>query len=248
MSVASTPRGAFVLSLDLPQTATHDVVTRLAKPIRAHHVAASWTVPVGANLGQLADVLGPTSGQPGVSGELAWSSQPVWAGANVGRGKFAVALAERASAALEAGVEISTLVLTAGCAATHLDVAAKYGIRSVVTLAPVRVRSPQPHALRYGVWNVPATVSMSSAGSWWTNQARRAIHEINRAARYGTVCHVHADLARAEAVAALDGVLAHVQRCRVEGRLTVETVGQLVARLARPRTAGRAAHSILRAA
>ena len=71
MSVASTPRGAFVLSLDLPQTATHDVVTRLAKPIRAHHVAATWTVPVGANLGQLADVLGPTSGQPGVSGELA---------------------------------------------------------------------------------------------------------------------------------------------------------------------------------
>lgn len=247
MSIQSAPRGAFVLSLDLPTA--HAATAQVIRQIRTHQVAATWSVPLGSPLAQLADLLGVASGSLGGANELAWRAEPAWADANVGRGKFAVALAERASAALEAGFAMPTLVLDECRAPAHLDVASKYGVRALTGgTGGKQLVGMQPKALRFGVWSVPVSVSISGGGSWWTNQARRAIQEINRAVRTGTVCHVHADLSRGETVAVLDRVLAHVQRCRVEGCLVVETVGQLAARLARPRVATRPARSILRAA
>jgi hypothetical protein len=160
-----------------------------------------------------------------------------------------VALAERAAAALEADVAMSTLVVGVGeSGPAHLDVAAKYGVRTIVGGATPAGRSSQPHPLRFGIWSADATSPLSAAGSWWTSAARRVEREIDRAIRTASVCHVHADVSRPETVAVLDRVLAHVQRRRVEGRLHVETVGRLTARLSRPRVAVRPARSILRAA
>ena len=247
MSIASAPLGTFVLSLDLPTAQA--AAAQAIRQIRTHHVAATWSVPLGSPLAQLADLLGVASASPGGANELAWRGEAAWADANFGRGKFAVALAERARAALEAGVQVSTLVLGEGGLPLHLDVAAKYGVRALTGRAGGKQRVAwQPKALRFGVWSVPVSVDISHGGSWWVNQARRAIQEINRAVRTGTVCHVHADLTRGETAVVLDRVLAHVQRCRVEGRLVVETVGQLAARLARPRVTARPARSILRVA
>jgi hypothetical protein len=257
MSHAITPRGVFVLSLDLPMpgartlsASAHDAATRLIRQVRAHHVAATWSVSHGVNLAQVADLLGQGSATNDNMGrEIAWSGDAEWAGRSVGRGKFAMALAERANAALEAGVQVATMLLSENCTTTHLDVAAKYGVRALSGgQNNGRRQCGEPQAMRFGVWRIPVTATISAAGSWWMNQARRAIYEINRAARNGSLCHVHADLTRPEASAVLDRVLAHVQRLRVEGRIAVETVGQVAARLSRPRVAVRPARSILRAA
>jgi hypothetical protein len=236
--------GTFILSLALPSAASHsheakEHVAGVIRRVRGFQIAATWAVPLGTNLAQLADLVGVASN------ELAWLADASWAGRNVGRGRFAVALAERSAAALEADLSVSTLVLDT-LAPTHLDVAAKYGIRAVVH--ENAGRSAQPHVLRYGVWNVAPTARVDGGGSWWTNQARRAVADVDRAIGGGNVCHVHANLDRVEALAVLERILAHVQRRRVEGRLRIETVAQAAARLARPKVAARPAHSILRAA
>lgn len=246
-------RPVFVLTVALPASTARqsggvsfDVLADAARRVRSHQVAATWAVSLGTNLVQLADVLRVHAAS---GNELAWLADATWAGPNARRGQFAVALAERASAAAEADVEISTLVAgDAGNCPSHLDLAAKYGVRAIAGSATPRSRSSQAHPLRFGVWNVPTSVSLSSSGTWWTNAARGAEREIRRAIRTGGVCHVHADLARPETTAVLDRVLAFVERCRVEHRLHVETVGQLVARLSRPKFALRPARSILRAA
>jgi hypothetical protein len=257
MSHATASRGVFVLSLDLPMPAArtlsasaHDAATRLIRQVRSHHVAATWSVSHGVNLAQVADLLNHGGSQNNnATGEIAWRGEAAWTNGAIGRGKFAIALAERTSAAHEAGVQISTLLLSDGSNVTHLDVAAKYGIRALSGSGSNSNRQPTgPQAMRFGVWQIPVTATISAAGSWWMNQARRAIHAINVASRSGSLCHVHADLSRPEAAAVLDRVLAHVQRLRVEGRIAVETIGQAAARLSRPRVAIRPARSILRAA
>ncbi len=252
MPTQTSQRPVFVLSVDLPSLATRphgraafDSVANLIRRVRSHQVAATWGVPFGTSLGQVADAIGIGKA---VGNELAWSADEAWVGPNVSRGRFAVAMAERFSAALDAGVSMSTLIAGRHGLPTHLDVAAKYGIRAIVRERKQHRRSVQPRTLRFGVWSVDVSASLSTAGSWWATAARRAQREINRAVRTATVCHVHADLSRPESVAVLDRVLTHVQRCRMQGRLHVETVGQLAARLSRPRVAARPARSILRAA
>ncbi|MEX2188170.1 MAG: hypothetical protein WD875_15295 [Pirellulales bacterium] len=252
MSKQTNKPPVLVLTVELPALLTRargraafDNVASVIRRVRSHQVAATWGVAFGTSLAQVADALHINAAG---GNELAWSAEAVWAGPNVSRGRFAVALAERLSAALDAGIAMPTLITGRHGLPAHLDVATKYGVRAVVREGTRQRSAGQPQALRFGIWSVDITSSLSSAGSWWTNAARQAEREINRAIRTASVCHLHADLSRPETVAVLDRVLAHVQRCRMQGGLHVETVGQLAARLSRPRVAARPARSILRAA
>jgi hypothetical protein len=149
---------------------------------------------------------------------------------------------------MDAGLSMSTLTIAGSGVPAHLDVAAKYGISAVHAHEPGNGHGAEPQVLRYGVWGVAATVQLGGSGAWWSNQVRRATSEVDRAIRSNTTCHLHVDGSRSELLAVLERVLAHVQRRRVEGRLHVETVGQVAARLGRPKVAARPARSILRAA
>lgn len=245
-------RGIFVLSIALPAAAmrsaglgVHQDSASLIRRVRSHQIAATWSVPLGTNLAQFADLLGGNAS----AGELAWLADSEWSGRGIGRGRFAMALAERQAAAMDAGLSMSTLTVAGASVPTHLDVAAKYGIQAVVHAHKAGAgRGTEPQPLRFGVWGVAATVQLGGSGAWWSNQVRRATSEIDRAIRSNTTCHLHVDGSRSELLAVLDRVLAHVQRRRVEGRLHVETVGQVAARLARPKQVARPARSILRAA
>lgn len=252
MASHSSSRGVFVLSVALPAAAMrsagfamHQDSANLIRRVRSHQIAATWSVPFGTNLAQFADMLGGNA----AAGELAWLADGEWAGRGIGRGRFAMALAERQAAAMDAGLSMSTLTVAGEGVPAHLDVTAKYGINALVRTAQAGgSRRTEPQTLRYGVWGVPATVQLGDSGGWWSNQARRATAEIDRAIRANATCCLHLDGSRSELLAVLERVMAHVQRRRVEGRLHVETVGQVAARLAQPKVAARPARSILRAA
>jgi hypothetical protein len=243
MAAASNRRASLVLSLDVPavmRSAEADL-RRVGQLLVARQAAATWCVSPGDGLSSVAEIA--------AGSELVWRADASWAAGNAPRGQFATALADRLRAATQAGVAVDGLALRGVTTPAHLDLASKYGMR-VLSGDPAMTRGvSQPQALRFGVRHVAVNVALSAnRTAWWTNQTRAAIAAIDRAIKAQAVCHLHADAARPETPAVLDRVLAHAQRRRVEGVLSMETVGQAAGRVARPQVTDVPARSILRVA
>jgi hypothetical protein len=251
MQQASPPRGTLVVSLDVTavdSTETLRQIRNLAAILSAQQASATWCLPLGVDVAAVAEIVGRGHGSR-AAGEIAWLADASWCGANVGRGAFATALANRLRAAAAADLSVSTLALRGVNCLPNMDVASRYGYFVLRGNPSHTRRGAAPAASRFGFWQLPVTVALSaSRGTWWSSQVRAASAAIDRAIATGGVCHLHADVLRPETAATLDRLAQHVQVRRAENALRVESLTQFAARISQPRFAAQPARSILKVA
>jgi hypothetical protein len=164
-----------------------------------------------------------------------------------------------------AGYRITTLMCGGTPAPEDLQAICRLGIRSIAAtdsaiagpaswfswlsslLGGIPHEPPQPCLLRYGMWEVPAALALSSNCSG--GMLRR---NVQSAAACGDVLHVAICLprlrqGRAGGLKQVEALLQTAFNLRTERQLTIQTIAGVVARL-RTRRSGTPAQSILRRA
>ncbi len=193
--------------------------------------------------------------------DVAVLAQPRWAAPSAGRREFAAELSRQAGLAEAAGSQLATLVLRGFPPNRHTDLLIKHGVRAVRSLDLSYCRGSRspllrifraenteaaPSAIRFGLWDVPATLDLPGGAS-----PAKVRQQIDRAAATGGYAHlaIHVgQLAELKHGAyRLEQVLQHARQLRGGGRIRIETVAGLAARLATPRQL-QPSRSILRAA
>ena len=188
--------------------------------------------------------------------ELAVLGDASWAGRQAGRSRFAQELARRVLGSRAAGIEVTSLVPRDVGVGEHVDLLLKHGLTAVRgDVALSLSRQPlQPHALRFGLWEVPGSVRLPAQQTWLGGAGggiaiRRAIRH---AARQRLTFHLVIDAWRLAAGKdqnrqTVDRTLRLVRQLRERQLLRPETLADLAARLSHvPRS--QPARSILRPA
>ena len=262
LSTGLLSRGALTISIDvqLPTqamvwTANRDldsIAGPLIDAFNCYRLPATWGLadparsPLVARLRQL-----PGEHEVAVLGEAAWLGSPL------SRADFGSELSRRVLAARAAGLSISTLMPSGAILDDHLDVVLKYeisAVRGVVDVHGRAARPAQPNPLHYGLWEVPAALSLPGSSHWLPGGGLgwKARRQIDRAATNGTVFHLVIDAAAfatagASALKTLHRVLRHAEHRLDDRRIDVLTLAALAERLSPPRR-GVASKSILRTA
>jgi hypothetical protein len=183
-------------------------------------LAATWFA-VNPSASRLVDriLAADTRAEIGLLGEVGWSA------AGTSRQAFSSELSRRAAATKSAGYGLSALSLPAGPLDEHSDLMVKHGFVAVRGSGVEDARAglsgmlrvlrmteavARPRAIRFGLWDVPATASLPGVPS------AVAQRRIDLAARTGGVVHLTIDLGR----------------IAVSGRGEVAAVEQTIARLA----------------
>ncbi len=187
----SLPRGTLILSVDLEfsgpraglaeQRALDNALERLLACLARHDMPATWAVAdpaVSAARGRIEAA--------GRGHELAIAGDASWVGQAAGRSRFARELARRAAQARGAGLSVRTLVLKTELPGEHADLAIKEGIVAVRQTGPASVARKAgslPRTLRFGLWEVPANVTLPGASRWLPGGGgtRAACYEIDQA-------------------------------------------------------------------
>ena len=163
------------------------------------------------------------------------------------------------------GINISTLFVDDSSCCQRHDLLAKYGVTAICSadeeahgsasatrrgsvgrlFSPLATRTLMgPQKLRWGLWKMPAAVSIAAQG------ARRTRRALDRAAASGELTHLHCDLPALVSggrvdLAPIDALLRQVAHYEHSGRMQTQTAMETAARLSRPR-GGVSACSILR--
>jgi hypothetical protein len=182
-----------------------------------------------------------------------------------GRPVFAEDLRREVLRARAGGWPLSSIFVAGNLPTEHQDLLVKYGITAVYPLAtgegkpaatstklwrasrwllPMQAHASQlPQKLRWGLWRMPAAVSLDQEGAW------RVRHAIDRAVATVGMVHVHVDLAttvgRRRIQDDVESVLRQIASHAGRGRLRTQTMSATVAGLSRSRTQAPAC-SILR--
>ena len=252
--------GLFVVSVDLgpcdgglriaDQRALREAAGHLLRELNRLDISATWAVPeLTAELtAQL-----QSSGQ-----EIALVADESWASREAPRAEFVRELKRHLQDATARGISLSTLALRGFALTDHTDLLIKRGFTAVRTL-PLerdaargrsasrwgRSQSPGPHAIRFGLWETPASVVLAKNGSGGAARRLRRLLETDDS------IHAVIDL---PSLSTSRGALEHITtllsvaaKLRDSGQMRIESVSQLAARLTSPRQ-NRPARSILRAA
>ncbi len=257
----SLARGSVSISIDVETIAqpaassskTGDAQTiELLNRFNDAAIPATWAFTDPASAKAAAEVASSTVGHEisllADSSRVANSAHP--------RKQFKQAVIRPIQLAAEKKRRVSTLSTRQPWMPQCIDLLTKYGVTVV--------RSPQISAdgcnvggvesICFGLVHVFAHATVAGGG-WISNrsQSGAAIRAINEAAATGGVCHVRIDMAAigkwdsASAWQSVDRLLEHVGDLKSGGRIQIETLQQMAARLQRKRS-GVPARSILRAA
>jgi hypothetical protein len=223
---------------------------RLLALMDEFQVPATWAVAEPADCEATAHILSAH-----VSHEIAILGDAGWIGEAAGRPAFACNLARRIITAQAAGLAIQVLACRSACVPrTEYDLLVKHNmavVRQPRRTAGRAIAELQPQPLRHGIWELPSTVEIPQANSWWGAGARAAKNSIARAAAMRGVAHVAIDLASLAAcdsrLRAAGAVLQAIAEGCNRGMIQSTTLGELGDRLSRPIQVA-SARSILRAA
>jgi hypothetical protein len=173
-----------------------------------------------------------------VNHELAILGDSNWVGPTAGRTRFARELVRRLTQARAAGLEITSLVPCVASIRSNVDLVVKQQITAVVGLAQTIAvqKSSAPHALHYGVWELPVSATLPMKAGWFTSGKRTLSRRIQRTVVETGSFHLVID---ATAIAAASGQEASVARwiirriatLRDRGLLQVETLRTTANRL-----------------
>jgi hypothetical protein len=230
---------------------------------RQHHVPVTWT---SRNLPE--SLAARAAANVHAGGEVALAIGALPAGVSLRRH-----VAQQLTRARAAGLSVSTLALSAECGLADLDShdASRLGVtairsvgeasrtanvglfsRLMSSLPGQRTALPRPRKLRYGLWEVPATIvhprrQGRAGGSVTLTSPRRSI---DRVIRFHPYLHVVIDVPLvaemgAAAVEPIDQLFQLAGHASLAGALRVGTIASLAASFAPVRTAA-PARSILK--
>jgi hypothetical protein len=210
------------------------VTRELIALMDAQRVPATWAVSDPAQSAATPHIL-----RSDVAHEIAVLGDINWIGPTAGRTRFARELTRRLSQAHAAGLEVTSLVPRVASIERHMDLVVKQRITAVagVETEPKARQLATPHALHYGVWEMPATASLPMQSSWWSSAKRSIRRSITRAAREATTVHLRIDVPEIVAegsgqLRAITAIMRNVATYRDRGLIRVETMCSAAARLA----------------
>jgi hypothetical protein len=245
----------FTLSIDLeldPLRPSRDqprsletITDRLVRLLDRYHASATWAVADPAVSAATEFLLAANE-----SHEIAILGDQTWVGHEAGRMRFGRELARRVIRGRAAGIPISTLALRGTELADHLDLVAKQEILAVRDdfheiakgwLAKSTVRTPA--ALRFGLWDVPASMRLPGTSRWKLGGGgrRRCRSGIDKAIAECSVFHIQIDalsLADRGSMAehALEQILRHAAIRQQQGALEITTIAGVARKLMGERT------------
>lgn len=166
--------------------------------------------------------------------EIAVLGDTTWVGSQASRGRFAGELSRRVLRARAAGLATTTLVPVDPVDETHLDLLVKHGITAV--RGPLQATAPQ--ALRFGVWQLPATLRLPVESGWLHRAVRGLIvrSSLRRTAAGRGLFHLIVDgprlgLAGRPALRSLERLLRYADSRRRQHQLEAITMSEAAARL-----------------
>jgi hypothetical protein len=211
-----------------------DFAKRLVDLFTAERLWATWAVGAPGRSKVCAAVI-----RAAAEHEIAILGDAEWLGPEAGRTRFARELAARITQARCAGISVTSLVTPLLPPQAHIDLVVKYGISAVAggqhEKRPAH-REAIPQALHYGVWQLPASARMPTAGSWWFSGRRLLMRRIGSAAKNAATFHLVIDAPALERasngnVRNLARITRRIAEFRDRGLLQVETLAQAAARL-----------------
>lgn len=224
---------------------------KLVQMLQRYQLAATWALPRPGH-GLVTGLLQTGS----TAQEIALLADRSWAHHGVSRRQFAETLEKRLESAERQGVRIRSLALPNCQSASHLDLIVKQEMTALRAgdQRNGRKANGQPHALRFGLWNIPASGSFPNLQHWlWgAGSYAKTQQGIRRSMQLGLTTHLVIDGERLEETASadlrsLEKILRHASDAQGRGTLRVETMSQLVSRKMQPRRS-EPAQSILRRA
>jgi hypothetical protein len=157
---------------------------------------ATWFVPES-----MLSILGPRILRTSTQHEIGLFTDATPDSQQPGRGTFARSLQRQLSLARASDIEISSVAVPHGGIVAHVDLLAKHGIAAVRCASPTRLavakRTGWQHVepLRFGVWNLPATIHVERGSRWQRLlQAWTVSRRIQRVAFDQEYCHISFDI------------------------------------------------------
>jgi hypothetical protein len=260
------PSAVFSVSVDLeldPMRSSREqpksletTTRRLLKLLDQYHLPATWAVADPAVSAATETLLASETGH-----EVAVLGEPTWVGSEAGRMRFGRELARRVAHGRAAGLNISTLALRGTELTDHLDLLVKHGIsvlrgeyREMSTRWFSQPVCQAPAALRFGLWDIPASYRLPGDSRWKLGGGgrRRGRKGIDAAIADRSVFHLQVDALEFTerghmAEHALECVLKHAALRKRENAIEFETLSGVARKLAGERTSV-PARSILHAA
>jgi hypothetical protein len=209
------------------------VAKQLISTFETERVPATWAVSDPAHSAATALILNSA-----VEHEFAILGDSNWVGPTAGRTRFARELVRRITQAHAAGIDVATLVPAVAPISSHIDLVVKQQIVAVagLTHSADRRESKEPHALHYGVWELPVTATLPLPSSWFGSAKRSLWGNVRRTANEAGSFHILIDAAAIAASGRSDqSVIAwlvkRISDLRDRGMLRVETLRATAARL-----------------
>jgi hypothetical protein len=212
-----------------------DLTSRLVEAFDSHRLPATWAVNDPAHSAATTLVI-----RSAVPHELAILGDPNWLGPTAGRTRFARELARRVSQARAAGINVCSLVPRVESVKRHIDLVLKQQITAIAGVDPppqVAFPWPTPHALHYGVWEIPVTARLPHRWLWFFEGGWPVYRKVGQAVRDTATFHLSVDVPSLEqqgrrAEKSVTRLAGRIARLRDRGLIRVETLGSAAARLA----------------
>jgi len=209
------------------------VTRQLIATMEAERIPATWAVSDPAHSAATSLILNSA-----VDHEFAILGDSNWVGPTAGRTRFARELVRRTTQAHAAGIHVATLVPAVASIKAHIDLVVKQQIVAVagLTRSSERSESSEPHALHYGVWQLPVTATLPLPGSWFGSGKRTLWRKVSRSAKEAGSFHILIDAAaiaaaRGSDLSVVTWLAKRISDLRDRGLLRVETLRATAARL-----------------
>lgn len=190
-------RGQFVLSIDLELLARAgslehqrqlDLLTgRLLNLLDRHQVPATFAVADPVHSAATEAILSSSRHEVAILGDA------TWVGRGAGRERFGRELERRFQSALASGLDVSSLVLRQVELGENFDLLMKQPISAIRSAGLQRGLLNQPQLLRFGMWQMPVTLSWPQTSRWFHRPLSVARKLLRQATRRGEVMHVAFD-------------------------------------------------------
>lgn len=253
-------RGLVVFSVDLELPmdqlrveqgrALDGTTQRLIDLFRQFDIPATWAVADPVHSAATERILAASENH-----ELAVRGDSTWVGSKAGRARFARELSRRVLRARAAGLSATTLIPGEAALDDHLDLIVKHGItavRGMIDHAGTARETAQPHALHFGLWEIPGSLSLPGESRWFAGGGRRlrVRRGIDRAITakklFQVVINAPRLSANPKAIRVVERTLHYARKMRDEQFLDVATLADVAARLSNTKPSS-PTRSILRA-
>lgn len=207
------------------------VTRQLIDTMNAARLPVTWAVNDPAHSAATSLIV-----KSSIDHELAILGGMNWVGPTAGRTRFARELARRVTQARCTGLAVTSFVPAVASVQNQIDLIVKQEITALAGLTWANSRrGTEPHALHYGVWEVPVSAKLPLKPTWFGTGKRTLMRLIERSARDARTFHLLIDAAEIAAndrrdEATVTWVMNRLATLRNRGLVQVETLGMTAAR------------------